>query len=315
MSTTIQQPLTQFKITKREAILILEKLLGEKPLHIVKLNNGITNKVFKAYVKGEKNLVIRISDVPDKINDYLKEQWCTKNARELGVPVPRILEVGNTVLPYPYMVLEEELGLEGNNYGADKTDIYRQMGEMAAKINSINTTSFGRVFDWSDNVLSKNPTWVEYLDKELKANYIYNLFETNNILNKDNLKKFRSIIDEIYKWNVSPKLNHSDIRLKNLLIDKQGKITVLLDWENAIATAAPYWELSTCLIDLKEADRILMLEGYGMSLKEFKQKEKYIFIFDVFNYRFGVEDFVKNNNQDELKRFRLLLNNYVGAFN
>ncbi|HEY5967337.1 MAG TPA: hypothetical protein VIU35_05130, partial [Chitinophagaceae bacterium] len=70
---------------------------------------GKTNFVFDAITK-EGNFIVRIGGSHAKIHDYFKEQWATQKAMQAGVPVPEILEVGNSIIPFPYMLQQKVEG-------------------------------------------------------------------------------------------------------------------------------------------------------------------------------------------------------------
>ncbi len=59
-----------------------------------------------AKLPGEE-LVVRLSDKPEKITLFLKEQWAVDKARSNEIPVPDILEVGNEIIPIPYMIVRK----------------------------------------------------------------------------------------------------------------------------------------------------------------------------------------------------------------
>src|SRR5688572_10138652 len=77
-----------------------------KTISIAPLGGGLTNFVF-AVTAGKEELVVRISEQLEKLNFFLKEQWAVARAREKKIPVPEILEVGNSVIPLPYMILKK----------------------------------------------------------------------------------------------------------------------------------------------------------------------------------------------------------------
>src|SRR5688572_12655013 len=75
---------------------------------------GKTNFVFDVFTK-KGNYIVRIATSRAKLNDFVKEQWATQKAREAGVPVPDILEVGHEIIPFPYMLQQKIEGTEAVN--------------------------------------------------------------------------------------------------------------------------------------------------------------------------------------------------------
>lgn len=145
--------------------LLIAHHFGSKPKRLVRQGAGATNFVFVVKHAGG-DLVVRLSPDPAKINAYIKEQWAIAKVRELKVPTPDILEVGNEVVPYPYMILRRVEGKEAT-FHPQRLEILREAGRLGALINSIRTTGYGSTFDWSNNQLSKNDSWNDFLEKEL----------------------------------------------------------------------------------------------------------------------------------------------------
>jgi hygromycin-B 4-O-kinase len=135
---------------KAQARQIIEHHFGAPPKRIEYQASGLSNFVFLVYHR-EGEFVVRISPDPT-------QQWAVNHARAAGVPTSEILEVGNEVIPHPYMVSRKVRGQEAT-YHPERFLILRELGHYAALINSIPTTGFGSVFDWSNNQLSRNATW------------------------------------------------------------------------------------------------------------------------------------------------------------
>src|SRR5205823_4916031 len=112
------------------------------------------------------------------------------------------------------------------------------------------TTGFGRTFNWSGNQLSHNETWGDFLRKELHLQAGLATLEKYEMLTPPRLKRLRTTLEGVAAWKPKPALNHGDLRLKNVIVDKAGKITAIIDWENCISSIAPHWELSLSLHDL-----------------------------------------------------------------
>jgi Ser/Thr protein kinase RdoA (MazF antagonist) len=116
------------------------------------------------------------------------------------------------------------------------------MGEYAAIINSIATSSFGSNFDWT-NVGKKNLTWDSYLQDEFELDARLRLFSTYKMLTDAQLQELLRILEGA-KTRMRTSLNHTDLRLKNVIVDDGGDIAAIVDWEECLSTIAPEWELS-----------------------------------------------------------------------
>jgi aminoglycoside phosphotransferase (APT) family kinase protein len=298
---------------KREILRIDDNLINEileyhfkaKAKKLQKLEGGVTNHVYLAEMKDKNNYVVRVSDVPAQLNYFQKEQWASNHSLELGVPAPEILEVGNEAVPLPYMIVKKSEGIAGLEH-PDKLGILRQMGKYAAKINAIETKAFGTVFDWSSNTLSKHKTWKDFLDKELEIWPRLEFFEREKLMPKEYLKNLKGYLKDLEGWKAKPTLCHGDMRVKNMLVNEDGKITAILDWEMACSNIAPWWELSIALHDLAVDEKQAFLEGYGISVKDFIENAWIMKTINVINYapyiKMAMDN--KDNKAVEVSRMR-----------
>jgi hygromycin-B 4-O-kinase len=278
---------------------------NKKPLRVVQKTEGLTNFVFLAKLK-EGEFVVRLSPDHEKINAYIKEQWAVSRVREKGVPAPQILEVGITVVPYPYMILQRVKGEEASNH-PNRLDILFELSKYAAMINSIRTTGFGATFDWSNNQLSRNTSWKEFLSNELKIDQRLQILKKQRMLPAAKLKQLQSTLASLSKMNIKPRLNHGDLRLKNVIVDKQGKITSIIDWENCSSNYAPCWDFSIALHDLTIDEQQRFVEGYGIAAKKLREIAPYIKAINIMNYVPHIERRISKKDSNRLEQIRLRL--------
>lgn len=278
---------------------------GSKPARIVYKSSGLTNFVFAAK-HSEGDFIIRLSPDATKLNAFIKEQWAEAAAREAGVPTAEILEVGNEVVPHPYMIVREVEGEEAT-FNPNRSHIMREMGRYAALINTIPTSGFGNTFDWSNNLLSRNETFAEYLQNALQVEARLQILEKHKMLSAEKLKQLRKIFEEAMKLNPQPRLNHSDVRLKNMMVNEKGEIKAVIDWENCTSNIAPQWELSVALHDLGIDEKQIFLESYGISEKKFAEFAPLIKAFNIINYTQTIEEMAQNKNKTGLEQYRTRL--------
>ncbi len=300
-------------INEGTAEAIAEHHYGKKPKKTTKLGGGLSNFVYEVEMENKEKFIIRISDVAPKISIFLKEQWAVSQARERGVPAPEILEVGNEIVPNPYMIQRRVEGMMATEF-PDRMKVIKEMGKYAAVINTIPTTSFGHIFDWSNNTLSRKDTWKDFLNKELIIIERMNIFEKNDVFTKDNLKKLKAAVKDMETWDVSPTLNHSDIRLKNMMVDDTGKIVSVLDWENCNSNMAPYWEVSIALHDLTTDEKQVFLEGYGIREKDFREMAPRIKVLNLINYAPFVALLAEKKDQRGIDNLKLRLNGNLDLY-
>ena len=293
--------------TPEGAARVLHHHFGKKPKDIKRIHGGLANHVFEARL-GKDELILRISEKPDKLQVFMKEQWAVTAARKIKIPTPEILEVSNDVLGLPYMISRKVEGRPATSVGRERMAVLKELGEYAVRINGIKTHDFGHIFDWSPNRLSRNRTWPQYLDNELKVQERMEIFARTRILNSGSLKKLRQAIRSMRRWTGNPTLSHGDIRLKNALVNEDRKVVCILDWENCTSQLMPHWELSIALHDLSMDEKEVFLAGYGLGLKEYMQMAPAIKALNVLNYAFVVQRSLDRKDKAKLLSLRARLN-------
>jgi aminoglycoside phosphotransferase (APT) family kinase protein len=287
------------------ARLVIEHHFGSCPRRVMHKASGLSNFVFEVNHK-EGDFIVRISPEQARLNSFIKEQWAQAEARKIGVPTPEILEVGSDVIGQPFMISRVVEGSEAT-FHKERLKIIRQMGALAAMINTIPTNCFGSTFDWSSNQLSRNDTWKDFLEKELQADGKLQILEKRKMLDGAQIKKIRKILADTAKLKIKPKLNHGDIRLKNLMVDENGKITALLDWEHCTSNLAPHWELSLALHDLSIDEKQEFLEGYGLKEKEMLKVAPVVKAINIINYAPEIERLAQAKEKAKLEQYRTRL--------
>jgi aminoglycoside phosphotransferase (APT) family kinase protein len=306
MVETQEQPGT-IRHYRRLAKKIVEHHFNQPPTRIVYKRSGLSNNVYAVnHVEGQ--FVVRISPEPEKMEAFRKELWATQKVREAGVPSPEVLAVGN-IGSEPYMITRRVTGAEATHHPR-RSHIVHEMGRYAQIINSIRTTNFGSNFEWTTNE-PQHRTWAEYLDNEWKVNQRLGVFAQHQILSDQQLQKLKRIIDDTRSMHVQPSLNHSDLRLKNLIVDDDGEIAAIIDWEDCLSTIAPQWELSISLHDLSIDEKDLFIEGYGLDPRQVQEMSPLIKAFNIVNYSNAIAHAAETGDHKSLAQFRLRLS---GAF-
>ena len=279
---------------------IVQQYFGKPASRIVYKSSGLTNYVFAVnHVEGQ--FVVRISPDPERLSAFQKELWASKKAREAGVPTPEVLAVGNDAISEPYMITRRVTGSEATHH-PNRRHIVHDMGEFAAIINSIPTSGFGTNFDWTSD--KNNLTWDNYLEDEFALQTRLELFSTNKLLTDAQLKELLRILDSA-KSRLKTYLNHTDLRLKNVIVDEGGDIAAVVDWEECISTIAPEWELSIALHDLTIDEKHAFIEGYGISTQQLEEMVPLIKAFNILNYSSAVEHAMETDDHKSLGEIRL----------
>ena len=297
------------KVTTATAREVFAHHFGKEPKKLQQIHGGVSNFVFEASI-GSDDFILRISNRATKLQFFMKEQWAVRTARTKNVPTPEILEVGNDIIAMPYMVLRRVQG-EPATPRVHDLDLYRQLGAYAAAINSIPTSDFGHIFDWSRNRLSRFHSWKDYITGNFKAAERLQTLARHKMLPTASLRRLKAAVQKLPPLKAQPSLNHGDLRLKNVMLNGNGKITAILDWEHATSNWAPCWELSIALHDLGVDQKEAFLDGYGISPKEFANISSTVKALNILHYAPLVETAAKQKNRAALARFQQRLS---GAF-
>ena len=296
---------------RRLAKQIIQKHFGQPPSRIVYKRSGRTNFVFVVnHVEGQ--FVVRVSPEPAKIEAFRKELWATQKVREAGVPSPEVLLVGNDTGSEPYMITRRVTGAEASHHPR-RNHIVQDMGGYARIINSIRTTNFGANFDWTTNG-PRNNTWAEYLDHEWDVDKRLRVFAQHDMLSSQQIDKLRKIIDDTRTMHLEPSLNHGDLRFKNVIVDDDGEIAAILDWEDCLSTIAPPWDLSIALHDLSSDEKQLFIEGYGLDSKQVDEMSPLIKAFNIINYSNAIESAFETEDHKAIANFRLRLSGALDLY-
>ena len=289
---------------RRLAKRIVQHHFGSPASRIVYKSSGRTNYVFAVnHVEGQ--FVVRISPEAEKINAFRKELWTSHKVREVGVPSPEVIAVGNDIAAEPYMITRRVTGTEASHHPR-RDRIIHAMGRNAAMINSIQTHGFGSNFDWTGDE-QRIDNWPDYLANEFGLEQRLQLFSSNRILPDAELEQLSQLIQRAEPDGFHPALNHTDLRLKNVIVDEGGDLAAIIDWEECLSTVAPQWELSIALHDLSIDEKQIFLDGYGLSNDQFEQMAPLIKAFNILNYSTAIEIAVDKNDHKTLSDLKLRL--------
>jgi aminoglycoside phosphotransferase (APT) family kinase protein len=279
--------------------------------HVRYLPGGRTNFVFDVR-HGRSSYIVRINSNASKLQSFIKEQWAVSKVKKLGVPTPEILEVGNDISEWPYMISRRVEGSEATSHPC-RSDIVAAMGRYAAIINSVRTKGFGATFDWSKNRLSRNLTWEEFLDEELKLSHRLKLLRSNGLISERQRQRIRSILRNNSLPANAARLNHGDLRLKNVLVDRKGRITAIVDWEHCVSNTVE-WELSVALHDLSIDEKQQFLSSYGISNATLTRTAPLIKALNILNYAATLENLTSHQRAKRLKKYETRMKGILDLF-
>ena len=300
---------TQVDKFRNLARFVIEHHFGSRPGRITYKTGGLSNFVFEAR-HGEGDFIVRISPDKSRLNAFIKEHWCERAARKAGVPTAEILETGASIIPFPYVIARSIGGREAVDH-PERHKIMLELGRLGAEINKIRTEGFGETFDWSNNELSRNETLKDYLVGEYRYEDRIRVIERSRLCPPETLKALKRIFKDILTMRGRPVLNHSDLRLKNVIADDEGRIVAIIDWEKAISCIAPHWELSIALHDIGIDLREQFIAGYGIKSKKLSEIAPFIKAFNLLNYVDEINRATEAKDKSALERLRA---RFAGTF-
>jgi aminoglycoside phosphotransferase (APT) family kinase protein len=97
-----------------------------------------------------------------------------------------------------------------------------------------------------DDVTAPWKTWPEFIEHEFKLDQRLKQLQAVDLIDEATATHMADLVLPLGTGR-EPRLNHGDLRLKNVLVDSAGRINAIIDWENAVAAPAPEWELALAL--------------------------------------------------------------------
>jgi aminoglycoside phosphotransferase len=285
------------------ALRIASSVLTEPVVEVTPVvGKGCVNKIFNVEVTTQK-VVIRMSDRNGALDEYCKEKWCIEQAAALGIPVPSVISVGQCE-ENAYIVQSYIAGEDGIDSPAPKLGTWRELGKYARLIHSIGVHGFGlRMCDVMEGDARKS--WLQYLESNIECLTENDPLIKLKVLTQLQSKLIREVFAKLRVREFTFGLNHGDISLKNIIVDKQGRVH-LLDWGSAEAGIVPHYDLIEMLMmnmmkgDPSDAELRAFLDGYGISPAEFKQMmpelESLVSLRSVCHLRGAIESNVEDLN-------------------
>jgi hygromycin-B 4-O-kinase len=266
--------------------------------------DGLTNIVFEA--ETPRGLVIvRLSSDPNKKELFERERQAMVRASQIGIPTPAVYGIGK-VGDWTYMVAQRLAGGPALHHPR-RFGILAELGRMAAQIHTIPTSGYGAAFAWTDETQRVQKSWKDWLLGELNAEARLQTLAGSGMISPRQLAVFIDTLNSIETWSEPPVLNHGDLRLKNVIADRDGKVVGLIDWECCVSSVGPHWDLSVALHDLSIDAKEVLLEGYGLGEDAIRSAAPVWRLFNLLNYAPKIESFVERGDTLALERMRTRL--------
>jgi len=212
------------------------RAIGEEVEDISRIVRGESNEVYEIKTKKQHDIILRIGHWDKKT--FQRESWAIKQASAIGVPVPKILAIGEHQSSTYYCIQEKLRGttldtlLYSHNLPKERARvIVEKAGEALGKLHSIHTTGWGYLnepnqgeFKTLEEKYNKVKAERERIATAIKATNIP-ITDINNVL------QTLSSGLQVHKGHQS--LIHGDFGPKHIFVDNKDNITGIIDWEQA----------------------------------------------------------------------------------
>lgn len=274
---------------------ILNNELGEQSVSISEIVGfGSVNNVFD--VSGQSNnYIVRYNKDKNKDLEFLKEEWCINNVRELDVFVAKVL-VNGIFDGFPFMIQEKIEGINGSNCNKqERVKIWKFLGECASKYCDIEAIEIPAL------------TAAEFHDNwESKLQYNINQLSPKDSLLSDNIfsieehKEIKQGLISMKNKTYKVGLIHGDLSPRNVIVNDTS--ICLIDWGTAAIDIVPYNEIGIVLMEgeADEEEFKAFLEGMGISKEQYNEMELEIrksnMLHQLDKYRWAMDYDVENIN-------------------
>ena len=285
------------------------------PTSMAPLSGGLTNRAFDVET-ADAQIVVRLGDQPGKLAGFERERWAADRARTAGVPTQSIVALGKEG-QWAYTIAERLPGESAVDH-PERLRILEELGRLAQVVHTIRTDGFGDRFALGEDASEPTPpaaaSWSAFLRDDLQAeSRLVRLLELGMISDRQ-ADSLRRTLAEVEAWEGDPVLNHGDLRLKNVVVDSEGRILGVIDWESATSVLGPHWDLSIALHDLSIDAKQAFLTGYGMPDDEVRRAAAVWRLFNLLNYVPTVDELLEKDDTEEVERIRTRLSGALDLY-
>ena len=208
---------------------ICQYVFSEEPISVVPiLDLGLVNHTFRVEVS-TGSFIFRLN-ASEHLETYEKEAWCMEAAGSRQIPTSRVHALG-VLDSHAYSIQPQILGVTASLLGESQTSTWENLGRYARQINQIPCTP-------SD--FAQRP-WSEQI-----AHWQCSLPALLSTIKLQGWDALQIGLGNLASLSLAPSLCHGNISLRNTIIHPGGT-PWLIDWGNACAAPAPYWDLSEIL--------------------------------------------------------------------
>lgn len=216
-----------------------------KSVSVERIATGKFNSSFFIYLN-EKEYVLRIAPRPGTPMVFYEEGMMAQEPeihalvrKETGIPVPEIVfyDSDHDIIESDVLLMERLPGLPASE-AAFLTDplwesILFQIGEFLRELHAIHGEHFG--YCGAHGPMQPQPTWSKAF--ELMWKKMITQIVDMGAYSRDQGKQLESSFYEhqgVFDHVSEASLLHMDVWAQNILVDREGRVTALLDWDRAL---------------------------------------------------------------------------------
>ncbi|WP_172250984.1 aminoglycoside phosphotransferase family protein [Saccharibacillus deserti] len=233
---------------------IAERFCQEKTVDCSPIvGRGFVNQVYSVETRSRK-LIVRLNTA-DRYAEYVKEEWCIRQAAAAGIPGPTVLAIG-VEDGYAYMLQSWVKGVNGLDTDYPENVIWRRLGEYARLIHAIPVQGYGGDLENANQGLFDNPphpgsdgSWQDHIRYNIDSLNDSDPLLARGVITENESRQIKTIFEQLAVQSFQFGLIHGDLSVKNVLVEQgegaaAGEVTIaLLDWGAAEVHPVPHGEV------------------------------------------------------------------------
>ncbi|MFC1714965.1 phosphotransferase family protein [Candidatus Poribacteria bacterium] len=231
----------------------------------------VTGKFNTSYFvnAGNEQLVLRIAPARNEVFVFYERDMMRQEPdihhlvlSQTAVPVPHILtyDDSHTLIDRDFLIMERLPGLPLTEAHSVSNDlVLKQVGEYLAQVHSLTAEYYGYL--GAHQPMEPQPTWLDAF--EIMWNKMIDDVVMVGHYDAEESEMMRSLLDQyiaMFDHPVPASLLHMDIWHQNILVNREGNVTGLVDWDRAL------WgdpEIEFAVLDYCGISEPAFWEGYG----------------------------------------------------
>ena len=253
-------------VERLTATFLKAPVLSVRPI----IGKGSVNAIFQVETATQK-VIIRLQRGEDARTEYRKEQWCSEQAREAGVPTPKVLTVGGEG-EVAFTIQEFVPGVSGAECSDDMT-LATTLGKYARIIHVLPVSGFGNILtDTTTGSFggSGGSTWQSWVGNNLQALTVRDPLLSLGVYAEAERERIAAIFERLRERDFRFGLCHGDLSARNVIVLADGGF-VLLDWGCAEVHIVPHYDFREVIRENATDSPFVraFCQGYGLDATDF----------------------------------------------